>query len=350
MTLKKRILVAPLNWGLGHATRSIPIIKALIVQGFKPVLASDGVALLLLKKEFPFLEAIELPAYNITYAKKGRFFKLNLLKNAPKLLMAIKAEKKTIHSILDAYQINGIISDNRLGVYSKKVPSVFMTHQLQVLSGNTSWLSTAVHQNFIKRFDECWVPDHQGDSNLSGKLGHVKFQNIPTKYIGPISRFNKIDSKIKYDVMVLLSGPEPQRAMLEEKLLKEFESFKGYVLFVKGTVENEQKRIEKGHMVIYNFMTSELLEKSLNESELIVSRSGYTSIMDLAKLNKKAYFIPTPGQYEQEYLANRLTEQGMVPSCHQDDFTLEKLNKIDHYKGFGHFDYDVNFKNLFDLF
>ena len=127
--------------------------------------------------------------------------------------------------------------------------------------------------------------------------------------------------------MVLLSGPEPQRTMLEEKLLKEFERYKGSILFVKGIVENEQKRTEKGNMVIYNFMTSELLEKALNESEFIISRSGYTTIMDLAKLNKKAFFIPTPGQFEQEYLAKRLTKDGIVPSCHQDDFTIDHTQK-----------------------
>jgi uncharacterized protein (TIGR00661 family) len=150
--------------------------------------------------------------------------------------------------------------------------------------------------------------------------------------------------------MVVLSGPEPQRSMLEFKLLKEFEGFLGSLLFVKGTVEDEQIKTEKDNTVIYNFMTSELLEKALNESELIVSRSGYTTIMDLAKLNKKAFFIPTPGQFEQEYLAKRLTEQGMAPNCHQDNFTLESLKVVDDYKGLNAFDYEVNFKELFGLF
>lgn len=350
MTLKKRILVAPLNWGLGHATRSIPIIKALIIHGFEPVIASDGAALSLLKKEFPELESIELPSYDITYPKKGKFFKLNLLKGSPKMLKAIKAERKALKSIIENYHIDGVISDNRLGMYSKKVPSVFITHQLKVLSGSTTWLSTKLHQKIITRFDECWVPDNQGEPNLSGNLGHIKIHEIPTKYIGPLSRFEKIESKMKYNIMVLLSGPEPQRSMLEEKLLSEFKSYKGSVLFVKGTVENEQTRTETNNMIIYNFMTSKLLEKALNESELIVSRSGYTTIMDLAKLNKKAFFIPTPGQFEQEYLAKRLSELGIAPSCHQDDFTLEKLNTMDNFKGLCEFEYEINFEKLFGLF
>lgn len=348
--MKKRILVAPLNWGLGHAARCIPIIKALITQGFEPVIASDGIALSLLKKEFPELGSIELPSYNITYPKKGKFFKLNLIKGSLKMLKAIKNEKKALKSIIESNQIDGVISDNRLGMYSKKVPSVFITHQLQVLSGNTTWLSTKLHQKIIKRFDECWVPDHQGEPNLSGKLGHIKLHDIPIKYIGPLSRFNTIETEKKYDVMVLLSGPEPQRTILEEKLLMAFEGFEGTVLFVKGTVENDQKRTEKGNMVLYNFMTSEFLEKALNESELIVSRSGYTTIMDLAKLNKKAFFIPTPGQFEQEYLAKRLTEAGIVPSCNQDDFTLEHLKNIELFKGLSNNDHEVNYKKLFRLF
>ena len=350
MKQKKRILVAPLNWGLGHAARSIPIINALIQQGFEPILASDGVALSLLKKEFPNLEAIPLPSYNITYPKKGKFFKLSLLKGFPKMLNAIKTEKKVLKSIIDSYKIDGVISDNRLGMYNKNVPCVFITHQLQVLSGKTTWLSTKAHQKIIKRYNECWVPDYPEEPNLSGKLGHFKIKDIPIKYVGPLSRFKKIESKIKYNLMVLLSGPEPQRTMLEEKLLNELESFKGRILFVKGTVEEDQEITEKDNMVIYNFMTSELLVKALNASEYVISRSGYTTIMDLAKLNKKAFFIPTPGQFEQEYLAKRLTDQGIVPSCSQDDFTIDKLKDLSRYKGFETYDYEVDFKKLFNLF
>ena len=346
----KRILVAPLNWGLGHATRCIPIIRGLLQQQFTPVIASDGIALELLKKEFPELETMELPAYNVRYSKKGYWFKLKLLKDSPKLLNAVNAEKKLIKSIIETHHIDGIISDNRLGIYSKQVPSVFITHQLQVLSGNTTWLSTKLHQKVISKFDECWVPDTNGIPNLSGKLGHTNHYFIPTKYIGPLSRFSKNEVEMVYDVMVLLSGPEPQRTMLEEKLLKELKDYNGKVLFVKGVVENEQTVTETNGMTIYNFMTSDILEKALNESRLIVSRSGYTTIMDLAKLGKKAFFIPTPGQFEQEYLAKRLTELGLVPSCKQDDFMVDKLEDVANYKGLEVFDYDISYRKLFSLF
>ncbi|NJX14889.1 glycosyltransferase [Tamlana crocina] len=348
--MKKRILVAPLNWGLGHATRCIPIINALMEQDFVPVIASDGVALSLLRKEFPNLSSIELPSYNVTYAKSGKLFKLKLIKDSPKLLKAIKSEKKAVKDILEHNDIAGIISDNRLGVRNKKVPSVFITHQLNVLSGSTTWFSTKMHQKFIQKFDECWVPDAKGEINLSGKLGHVKTFDTPTKYIGPLSRFTPTTSEPKNDLMVLLSGPEPQRTLLEKKLFSELKNYKGKVVFVKGIMETEQTIQVIGNMTIYNFMTSKLLEKTIKESKLIISRSGYTTVMDLAKLNKKAFFIPTPGQFEQVYLAERLTEMQMVPSCKQDDFSLDKLNQAQNFMGLKAFNFNVDYKELFSLF
>lgn len=348
--MKKRILVAPLNWGLGHATRSIPIINALIAHGYLPVIASDGVALKLLQKEFPSISTIELPAYNVTYAKKGSLFKLKLLKDSPKLIKAIKAEKKATKQIVEMQDISGIISDNRLGVYSKKVPSVFVTHQLNVLSGNTTWLSTKMHQKIIKKFDACWVPDVENEPNLSGTLGHPGNFDLPTHYLGPLSRFEKKNTKTLNDIMVLLSGPEPQRSLLEEKLLTELMPFQGKVVFVKGIMEQEQTIQVLGNMTIYNFMTSNLLEKTINESALVISRSGYTTVMDLAKLCKKAFFIPTPGQFEQEYLAKRLTKLGLVPSCNQEEFNLEKLNNIESFIGLKAFDFEVDYKKLFSFF
>ncbi|MEW4923653.1 glycosyltransferase [Algibacter sp. 2305UL17-15] len=348
--MKQRILVAPLNWGLGHAARCIPIIKALFAHGFEPIIASDGAALLLLKKEFPEFSTMELPAYNMTYAKNGKFFKLKLIKDAPKLLKAIKAEKKAVAAIIETQNISGIISDNRLGVYNKNVPSVFITHQLKVLSGSTTWLSTKLHEKFIKQFDACWVPDTKGELNLSGKLGHDHSLDTPVTYIGALSRFEKKDSTLTIDLLVLLSGPEPQRSLLETKLLKELENYSGRIVFVRGLMENQQTVKHKGTLSIYNFMTSELLEKTINESRLVLSRSGYTTIMDLAKLEKKAFFIPTPGQSEQEYLAKQFTKKGFAPSCNQDDFSIKMLDDISGFKGLTNFNSEIDYANLFRLF
>ncbi len=348
--MKKQILVAPLNWGLGHATRCIPIINALIKLNYTPIIASDGIALALLKKEFPKLTFDELPPYNVTYSKKAHLFKWKLLVDSPKLLHAINEERKATKALVKKYNINGIISDNRLGVSSKKVPSVFITHQLNVLSGSTTWLSTKIHQNIIKKFDECWIPDNEFTPNLSGRLGHTSGTSLPIKYLGPLSRFEKTDATIVYDLMVLLSGPEPQRSLLENILLEELEEFKGKVLFVRGVIEAEESITIKKNITIYNFMQSSALEQAINSSTMILSRSGYTTVMDLAKIGKKAFFIPTPGQFEQEYLAKMLDEMKLVPFCSQDDFKIELLRKISDFKGLDIEHSQPNFKLLFRLF
>jgi len=350
MSLEKRILVAPLNWGLGHATRCIPLIKELINNGFEPIIGSDGSALALLRKEFPALESVELPSYNVNYSKKAKYFKFKLISNLPSIAIAIKNENKFVYELIKSHNINGIISDNRLGLYNKQVPCAIITHQLNVLSGKTTWISTKLHQKLINKFDECWVPDFKGHHNLSGELGHLKSNVILTKYIGPLSRFNKTKATIKYNLMVLLSGPEPQRSLLEKKLLSELKHYSGKVIFVKGKIASEKKKEIKNNLLIYNYMTSQELENTINESELILSRSGYTTIMDLHKLKKKAFFIPTPGQYEQIYLAQKLKKDLIAPYCLQNEFTVEKLSETKLYSGFEKSETNIDNNNLFSLF
>lgn len=346
----KNILVAPLNWGLGHATRCIPIINELIKNNYNPIIATDGVALALLKKEFPNLLALELPSYHIEYAKKGKNFKWKLLQNSPNTINAIVSEKKVVKKWVSEYNLSGIISDNRLGVYSKKVPSVFITHQIRVMSGKTTWISSKIHQKLIKKYTECWVPDVEGFPNLSGKLGHVKKFNVNLKYIGVLSRLEKEVVPEIYDLMVIISGPEPQRTLLEEKLISELNEFSKPVLFVKGKVEAEQKVEKIDNIVFYNFMTSDELQKAFNCSNKVLCRSGYTTVMDLAKLEKKAFFIPTPGQFEQEYLAKLYHEVNLVPTASQDDFTISDLKQIDLFRGLPKLKSEVNWTQLFALF
>lgn len=350
MKKEKTILVAPLNWGLGHATRCIPIIYALLEQGYEVIIASDGAALTLLQKEFPTLESKTLPSYNITYPKKGVFFKLKLLTHYPRIKKAVNAEKKMVNKWVQQNKIQAIISDNRWGVRHKNIPSVLITHQLQVLSGTTTYLSSKMHQKFIKKFNVCWVPDFEGFPNLSGKLGHPKKLNITTKYIGPLTRLKKLTLPKIYDVLCLLSGPEPQRTILEEKLKSVFINSNYNVLFVRGVMEVDNTPVKVKNLTLISYLTTPHLEKAINQSEVVVSRSGYTTIMDLAALDKKAYFIPTPGQFEQVYLAKQLKNKGIVPSCKQEHFSIEKLNEIPLYKGLSQINNDINFKELFSLF
>jgi uncharacterized protein (TIGR00661 family) len=349
-TNNKTILIAPLNWGLGHATRCIPIIKALQDNNYIPIIASDGIALELLRKEFPYLRTLELPSYEIEYSKNGKNFKWKLLQNCPKMIEAIWAEKKMVKKWIKKHSIDGVISDNRLGVFSQKVPSVFMTHQLNVMTGNTTWITSMLHQHIIKKYAECWIPDLEGTPNLTGKLGHLKKADFVTKYIGPLSRLQKRETLKKYDLMVILSGPEPQRGMLEDKLRAEVLHYNGKVVFIKGIIEKDQIKEQIDHITYYNFMNSRQLEQTFNESETVLCRSGYTTIMDLAKLDKKAFFIPTPGQYEQEYLAKKLKKEGLVPYAEQNDFTIENLKEIDSYQGLPQMDTALDWKTLFQVF
>jgi predicted glycosyltransferase len=342
MGSRRRILVAPLNWGLGHATRCIPIINALLIHGFEPVIGSDGAALNLLKKEFPHLLCLKLPPYDIVYT--------SLIRQVPGIWKAIQAEKETVMSLVEVYDIKGIISDNRFGVYSRKVPSIYITHQLRVLSRSTSWITSALHRHMIRRFDVCWVPDMEKEPTFSGRMGHIAKPPIPIKYLGILSRFQKQEQPRTFDLLVLLSGPEPQRTFLESILMRELERFEGKVIFVRGKVEAVQTVTTRNHIKIYNFMLAAELEQAINGSALILARPGYTTIMDLARLRKKAFFIPTPGQYEQDYLAKRLKDKAIANSCDQVKFQLKLLHRQEGFTGFQADKARPDFKLLFRLF
>jgi uncharacterized protein (TIGR00661 family) len=337
-----------LNWGIGHATRCIPIINQLLKLNFNPIIASDGDALLLLQKEFPFIKTIELPSYHIQYPKNGKFLKWKLLLDSLRIIRAIRKEKKKTQEIVAQENISGIISDNRYGVYSKGIPSVFITHQLTVLSGNTSFISSKIQQKLIQKFDECWIPDIDLELNFSGNLSKSK-NVINSKYLGLLSRFKKEQLEIKYDLLVLLSGVETARKRLEVKLTQQLSSYNGTVLFVKGQLEENQKHKVIGNSTYVNFLLSHELEKAINGSKLIIARSGYSTIMDLAILEKKAFFIPTTGQYEQEYLASYLEEIEAAPFSSEKEFKIEMLDRVVGYKGLKYDKININ-SELFDFF
>lgn len=353
MSNSKTILIAPIDWGLGHATRCIPIIRNLLKERFKVIIASSGEALLLLQKEFPNLKYLELPSYRIEYPKNGIFFKYAMIRKLKSFYEIKKKENALIADFISRQKIDGIISDGRLGVRHTEIPSVFITHQIQVKTGKTTYLSTKLHQLIINKFDECWIPDYAHNSkNLSGDLGHPDSIPFPIKYIGPLSRMKKKKSSVSIDILALLSGPEPQRTQLEVLLIEELKkSSKENIIIVGGKIEKEQIWSREKNLKIVNFVLSEELETLINRSELIIARSGYTTIMDLVKLEKKAFFIPTPGQYEQEYLAKRMKKIKMAPSISQKEFDFKILKYADSYIGMTQFsEKKVNFQNLFEIF
>jgi len=349
---KGNILVAPLNWGLGHATRCIPIINALKKEDYTPIIASDGKALDLLRKEFPELEYYKLPALKIKYSKRGFWLKFNLMFQGYKLYKTIKQEQKFIKKLVLEKSLKGIISDNRLGMFHKAVPNAIITHQIKVFSGGTTWLTSKLHRFFIHKYDECWIPDNKDKPHLSGRLGHVKKTSLNLKYIGILSRFQPKAIDIKYDVLILISGPESQRQVFEDIMLKEFSAYKGKAVLVRGKVEDEQNEYDVGDIKVINYLKSKELETLIQQSEVVIARSGYTTLMDMAKLNKKALFIPTPKQTEQQYLAMSMKKHGIAPYAQQRKFNLNMLGDAKLYDGLGRFfvSDDIVLRNAFTLF
>lgn len=300
----KRVIVAPLFWGLGHSTRCIPIINQLIGQSNQVAIASDGEALDLLKKEFPYLDHFVLPSYNISYKSSSMI--LNMITQAPKIMGAIHKESKSAESIAEKWSADVILSDNRLGFKSKRTENIYMTHQISIPSKSQaiSQVANQLHRKYINRFDHCLVPDFQGEHSLAGKMTEGELK-IPKHFIGSLSRLKKEDIDIKYDYTAILSGPEPQRTILEQEIIKIF-SAKPHIktCIVRGTsAPNETKPTDVG---IHDLLDTTSINRIINESTTIICRAGYTSIMDLVALQKRAVLIPTPGQYEQKYLAEYL--------------------------------------------
>jgi len=336
---KKRILLAILNWGLGHATRCIPLIQELLHQNAEVILASDGSALDLLQKEYPTLETIDLPAYNITYRTSNMWW--NIGTQFPKIAKAVFQEHQAVERIILDKKIDFIISDNRYGCYSRKVKSIFMTHQLHIKLPNALLAKQVerINRSRINRFDECWVPDFEDTPNLSGTLSHgTTFENV--KYIGALSRMKYFESEIKQDVIVVLSGPEPQRTKLEEKIIEQAVQLPQHFLIVRGiTTPYSEMQLTKNVKVI-SLLTSKKLNSAILESKLVICRSGYSSLMDLVRLKSKAILIPTPGQTEQEYLADHFHQQGIFYTQSQKELNLkEAINKAKEFSGFGQVDF-----------
>jgi uncharacterized protein (TIGR00661 family) len=316
----KRVLVTPLDWGLGHATRCIPIIEMLLKKNCEVMVASSGSALALLKKEFPELKFFVLPSYRVRYPKRGSFV-FSIVGQIPRIRRVISREHKRVQKLVAQNSIDLIISDNRYGCWSGKVQSVFVCHQLniqlpaawQLLKPFVDWY----HLLMIKKFNRCWVPDDP-QLNLTGALSLIK--NLKIEHVGVLSRFEKKNLELKYDVAVVLSGPEPQRSIFEKIVLKQISNPDQKIIVVRGVIEGEGNWRQEGNVTIVNFLQSDKLEEIIQQSGMVIARSGYSTIMDLARLGKKAVFVPTPGQTEQEYLAAKLMHEKIALAVNQREF------------------------------
>lgn len=338
----KRVLVAVLNWGLGHAARSVPLIWELQQQGADVLIGSDGQALHFLEQEIPHGNFIELPSYQPYYSSTN-WMTPTILWQLPKFLHVRTKEHTIVKELVDCRKIDGIIADNRWGCYSTEVPSIILTHQLHLqlpqwasmLTGSLNWFN----REFLKKFDACWVPDYPDKPNLAGHLAHNRQNDSAIEFIGPLSRLwgtscNK--KEIEWQLLVLLSGPEPQRSILEEKLMNQIPEIEGKVLVVRG-VPGKQKKEQISndcqHITIVDTLTSQELSDALASTSIVVTRAGYSTIMDLIAAGQKGVLIPTPGQTEQEYLATRCMEMGLFYAVQQKQLQLKKdIHKARQYK------------------
>jgi len=327
-TDQPKILIAPLDWGLGHATRCIPLIARLLALNCKVFIAADKQIFTLLQKEFPSAVFLRLKGYEIRYSRNKKNFFLKMLFQFPKIAGMIRNEKKWVKKMVKEYKINAIISDNRFGFYSKNVLSIYITHQLFIETGNyfTSIIATKIHRFFIKKYSHCWVPDFK-ENGFAGKLSHP--EKIPSNvtYIGPLSRFTLLPSvETIYDVFISISGPEPQRTIFENIIYSQLKNFKGKALVVRGLPAEKVYLNQPGQSIeIMNHLSSTDFNKCMQQSKLVICRSGYTTIMDLVKLKKSAVLVPTPGQKEQEYLADFLSEKKYFVTVPQEDFSLQNI-------------------------
>jgi predicted glycosyltransferase len=326
-----KIIVAPLDWGLGHASRCIPIIKNLLAENQSVVIASSGLAMDLLRKEFPNLEFIELPSYNIKYSKSITF---SIAKKFPALLDTIQKENELIADYVKKNDVKKIISDNRYGCYNENIESVIIIHQLNLklppLLQSARKIIDRFHKKHLSNFNKIWIPDYENHL-LSGDLSKSLFHNI--EFIGPLSRFEKSGSEVKKEIAVLavLSGPEPSRTKFEKILIEELKDVENSMV-VRG-IKSENEKI--GKLDLIGLADSRLLNDLINKSEILIMRSGYSSIMDLNKLERNAVLVPTPGQTEQIYLAERLMKENLFFSCKEEDFSLELVKEnYGKFKGF----------------
>ena len=319
------VLVAALNWGMGHASRCIPLIHWLRRHCAKVIIVSDGAALDLLKAEFPDLTAELLPSYGVTYKYKSILH--NVIMSSPSVISAIIREKMIARELVNKYKATVILSDNRLGFRTKGVRNYYITHQINILHPDPiiARLGTLLHQKYIRKFDTCFVPDFVGQKALCKALSYNK--DIEAEYLGPLTRIRPLNLPKEIDICVILSGPEPQRSILESLLLPELNRMNDHkIQFVRGTTQNFAGKPAEDHILMADIMDTSNIETLLNTSKLLIARSGYSTMMDINHLDIEAILIPTPGQTEQEYLAYTIQNDSKYKIINQNE--TNKLPEI----------------------
>lgn len=335
--MNKKVLVAPLDWGLGHATRCIPVIRELIQQNFQVILGTTAITGEILSAEFPYLETIELIPYNIQYSEVWPVW-WTVLTDYKRLTELTRYEQEKMKELIKQHKIEIIVSDNRYGCFSNETKNVFITHQLKIKSPLFENKANHIISEQLKPFDEIWIPDNEDkEDNLSGELSHAKSEDLKVKYLGALSRFSdsSSDEGKEFDVCFLLSGAEPKRTQFESECINYINSTNKKIALVRGTKNKLSESIRNNNCIVKDFPGTKELHELITSSKKVVCRSGYSSIMDLALLNTPAYFIPTPGQTEQEYLANYLDGK----------FGFKKISSVKEIENFNDTEHHSKFIN-----
>ena len=331
-TLAERtVLICPLDWGIGHATRCVPVIRIFLSKGFRVVIAADGRPLEFLKREFPGIPHLVFPGAKIRYPE-GAGFTWRMVRLAPRFLLEIFREHRILKRILEKEKAEVVVSDNRYGLWSKRCHTVLITHQLAIevpeSLGWTRQIFAKVIRLFAGKFDECWIPDFDQPFGLAGRLSHPSKLPDNAIYIGTLSRFGLREhlhdppAQTGYELLVLLSGPEPQRTILEEKILTQLLNTDLRTAIVRGITEKDESRQVAPHIQMFSHLSTPVLQALMSEVLVVIGRSGYSTIMDVVAMGKRAIFIPTPGQTEQEYLARYLMDKKIFFSMEQDRFDM----------------------------
>jgi uncharacterized protein (TIGR00661 family) len=341
---KKRILICPLDWGIGHASRDVIIIKKLLEKGNEVILGGDGPSLKFLISEFSGLEVVKIPSHRFYYSARFPAWVM-ILFQIPAFLKGILFEHKYLKKIIKSYHIDLIISDARYGLWDRHITSVIITHHVKIrtplLFKPFEFVINYMNHLALQKFHYHWIPDFRDDQNLSGLLSHHTKIPYNSKYIGYLSRFmdhkNPVTPVEQFEVLILLSGPEPQRSVFEKIVTAQLFKQDRKSVIIGGQVEGNQavnNKVEKQPISTFlnrmPFVSGDELYSMLVSSKYIICRPGYSTIMDLAAIRRTAFLVPTPGQTEQEYLATYLQKKGLFKFSEQKDFNLENaIKKLD---------------------
>ena len=327
-----KVLVAPLDWGLGHATRCVPVIREFLNQGAEVELAVVRSNAALLRGFFPELRQRLAPSYNIVYPKHGYNMGLWLVKNGVHLRTVMSYEHRFAEEMVERYHYDVLVSDNRFGFYSRKAKSVYMTHQRRIAFPKVLSAFEPVgmlwHASVMKRFDEVWVPDLPEFPGYAAGLSHVKKSPVPVRYVGALSRFENMaaaDEPKKYKFVAIVSGVEPARSRFEMALRKVLSKVPGRHAMILGKPALGIKTWSEGNIDFHTHLPDKEFAETVRGAQWVVSRGGYSTVMDMAVLGAKCIFVPTPGQYEQIILANDLSREGYAVAIDESKFTIETL-------------------------